>query len=378
MGPMSAAIPDLVIVGAGIIGLAHAVEAVHRGLTVEIVERDAEAVGASVRNFGHACITAQDPALLETAQASRRGWLRTAAQCGFWAPEAGAIVLARSPAEAALIEEFRDRRGTEAVRLLTADEVTSRLGGPARTPDPTIVGAALLPADLRVDPRSTVATIAAWLADQPGARLHWRTNAVRCTDAAVHTSRGVVRGRHVLVCVGHDLDLLYPKTAEDNAVERCRLQMALVRAPAGFVLDSAVLTGTSMLRYAGMAKLAAAASVRAELERGNPELLELGANMMFTRRPDGTLLIGDSHHYGLTAPPFLDEEVSAHLLGGISRILGVDRLDVLQRWQGVYASSGRTDVLRARHEPTVSSVTVTTGLGMTLAFGLAAETLDAL
>lgn len=375
---MNSAIADLVIVGAGIIGLAHAAEAVHRGLTVDIVERDAEAVGASVRNFGHACITAQGPDLLATAQTSRRGWLRTAAQCGFWAPEAGAIVLARSPAEAALIEEFRDQRGTEAVRLLTADEVNARLAGPARTPDPAIVGAALFPADLRVDPRTTVATIAAWLADQPGVRFHWRTNAVRCTDAAVHTSRGVVRGRHVLVCVGHDLDLLYPATAEDNDVVRCRLQMALVRAPAGYELDAAVLTGTSMLRYAGMANLPAAMSVRAELERGNPELLELGANMMFTRRPDGTVLIGDSHHYGVAAPPFLDEGVSAHLLGGIARVLGVDRLQVLQRWQGVYASSGRTDVLRAHHEPTVSSVTVTTGLGMTLAFGLAAETLDAL
>ena len=375
---MNSAIPDLVIVGAGIIGLAHAAEAVHRGLTVEIVERDSEAVGASVRNFGHACITAQGPALLETAQASRRGWLRTAAQSGFWAPEAGAVVLARSSAEAALIEEFRDARGTEAVRLLTAGEVNTRLAGPGRTPDPAIVGAAWFPADLRVDPRTTVATIAAWLAEQPGVRFHWRTNAVRCTDAAVHTSRGVVRGRHVLVCVGHDVDRLYPATAEANEVVRCRLQMALVGAPAGYALDSAVLTGTSMLRYEGMANLPSAVAVRAELERGNPELLELGANMMFTRRPDGTLLVGDSHHYGRTAPPFLDEQMSAQLLGGVSRILGVDHLQVLQRWQGIYASSGRTDVLRASHEPTVSSVTVTTGLGMTLAFGLAAQTLDAL
>lgn len=375
---MNTAIPDLVIVGAGIVGLAHAAEAVHRGLTVDIVERDDRAIGASVRNFGHACITAQGPALLETAQASRRGWLRTAAQSGFWAPEAGAIVLARSPSEAALIEEFRDERGTDAVRLLTADEVGARLIGPGRTPDRAIVAAAWFPADLRVDPRTTVATIAAWLADRPGVRFHWRTNAVRCTDAAVHTSRGVVRGRHVLVCVGHDLDRLYPATAEDHDVVRCGLQMALVRAPAGYALDSAVLTGTSMLRYEGMAKLPSADSVRIELERDHPELLALGANMMFTSRPDGTLLVGDSHHYGVTAPPFLDEEVSAHLLAGVSRILGADRLSVLQRWQGVYASSSRTDVLRVNHEATVSSVTVTTGLGMTLAFGLAAETLDAL
>lgn len=371
-------ISDLVIVGAGIIGLAHAAEAVHRGLSVQIVERDEVAVGASVRNFGHACITAQGPELVEIAQASRRGWLRTARLAGLWAPEAGAIVLARNRAEAALLEEFHESRGRDAVRLLSAAEAAGRLDGAGRSADPDIVGAAWLPADLRVDPRTAVADIAGWLAARPDVRFHWRTTALGCTDATVHTSRGPIRGRHVLVCVGHDLDRLYPATAEEYDVLRCRLQMALVDAPTGYDQDAAVLTGTSMLRYGGLAGLPSAVAVRAELQRHEPDLLELGANLMFTRRPDGTLLVGDSHHYGVSADPFIDEQVSEHLLDGVARVLGVPRLRVRQRWQGVYASSGRTDILRAVHEPTVSSVTVTTGLGMTLAFGLAAQTLDAL
>ena len=37
---------DLAIVGAGIVGLAHAVEAVRRGLSVVVVERDERATGA--------------------------------------------------------------------------------------------------------------------------------------------------------------------------------------------------------------------------------------------------------------------------------------------------------------------------------------------
>ena len=133
------AISDLVIVGAGIIGLAHAAEAVHRGLSVQIVERDEVAVGASVRNFGHACITAQGAELVEIAQASRRGWLRTARLAGLWAPEAGAIVLARNRAEAALLEEFHESRGRDAVRLLGAAEAAGRLDGAGRSADPDIV-----------------------------------------------------------------------------------------------------------------------------------------------------------------------------------------------------------------------------------------------
>ena len=48
---MGALESDVCVVGAGIVGLAHALEARARGLTVTVVERHERAVGASVRNF---------------------------------------------------------------------------------------------------------------------------------------------------------------------------------------------------------------------------------------------------------------------------------------------------------------------------------------
>ena len=44
---------DLAVVGAGIVGLAHAAVAHERGLKVVVVERATTIQGASVRNFGH-------------------------------------------------------------------------------------------------------------------------------------------------------------------------------------------------------------------------------------------------------------------------------------------------------------------------------------
>ena len=50
---------EVVVVGAGIVGLAHAYHARDLGLSVVVVDRDDHATGASVRNFGHGCVTAQ-------------------------------------------------------------------------------------------------------------------------------------------------------------------------------------------------------------------------------------------------------------------------------------------------------------------------------
>ncbi|MGJ3507451.1 TIGR03364 family FAD-dependent oxidoreductase [Enemella sp. A6] len=375
---MNDARSDLVIVGGGIIGLAHAFEAVRRGLRVQLIERDRRPVGASVRNFGHACITAQSGPLADLAMHSRVGWLRAAEEAGFWAREAGCVVVARSEAELAVLEAFRADRGAEDVHLLAADQVRDRLRSDDSEPDPRIVGGAFLPLDLRVDPRTTAPMLADWLAAHPLVDLHWGTHAHHVDSGVVHTNRGQVRGQHVLVCVGHDLDRLHPADAERHQVRRCRLQMALVDQPGGYTLDSAVLTGTSMLRYAAMAGTPAAVTVREELTAAEPELMAMDPNVMFTRRPDGTLLIGDSHHYDLTVDPFLEEDISERLLAEVATITGTNRWRVRQRWQGVYAHSPLTDLLVTTPAPGVTTVTVTSGIGMTLAFGVAGRTLDRL
>ncbi|KRE65472.1 MULTISPECIES: TIGR03364 family FAD-dependent oxidoreductase [Micrococcaceae] len=368
---------DLLIVGAGIIGLAHAFQAHQKGYNVRIIERDAKPNGASIRNFGHCCITAQDGPHLDTAYRSREGWLAAAKAIGFWAPEAGALVVARSQTELAVLEQLSDKRGNDSVRLLTADQTKDRLAS-AGSPDPGICGGAFLPADLRVDPRTAAPDIASWLQNQEGITIHWGTAVSEIQEGGlVRTTRGDFQADKVLICVGHDLDYLLPDLAARYQVQRCALQMAMAPAPRGYNLDSAVLTGTSMTRYDGFTTMPGADAVRQEIYNHSPELIDIGANVMFTRRPDGTVLLGDSHVYGQTIAPFQDEWMTARLVREIEKVLGAS-LTVTQRWQGIYASSPLTSLLVEDIDTTTTAITVTSGIGMTLSFGIAAETIDRL
>lgn len=361
---------DLLVVGAGIVGLAHAAEAVSRGLRVTVVDRDERAVGASVRNFGHVCTTAQSGRAHELALVAREHWLGLASRAGLSVVRSGTLVVARTAAELGVLEELAAARGSEQVRLLTADEVTLRL------PAVGVLGGALLPLDLRVDPRAALPALAGWLADQ-GVTFRWGTTVGAVGPGTVHTSYGEVAADAAVVAVGHDLDRLFPGVADEWDVRRCRLQMLEVDPPGGLLVEPALLTGTSMLRYGALAAQPSAAAVRTEIAERTPELLDVVMNLMLTQRPDGALVLGDTHHYDRTLTPFDDEELADLLLREGARLLG-SPLRVRRRWRGVYADSPRTDFLVAAPHPTTRAVAVTSGIGMTTALGLAPQVLDSL
>jgi FAD dependent oxidoreductase TIGR03364 len=367
---------DVLVVGAGVVGLAHAAEAADRGLRVMVVERDHRAVGASVRNFGHACVTAQSGELLDFALVSRERWLRYSRDGGFFSVASGAVAVARSQQELAVVEELSAAREPGQVALLSAAEVRERIGGAG---DPAIVGGAFLRDDVRVDPRAAVAGLATWL-ESRGVSFRWGTAYLGHEDGVVTTSRGPVRAARTIVCVGHDVDQLYPDLAEAHGIQRCGLQMALVERPGGRTITPAVLSGTSMLRYPAFVETRASDALRETMGATHPELVEIGANVMLTQRPDGSLIVGDSHAYDLTLDPFLEESTSDTLLAAVAQLLGEDGFTIRQRWLGIYASAP-DPYLVAHPAAGLTVVSVTSGVGMTISHGLAHRTwaeLDAL
>jgi D-hydroxyproline dehydrogenase subunit beta len=89
--------------------------------------------------------------------------------------------------------------------------------------------------------------------------------------------------------------------------------MALVEAPDGMVIDPAVLTATSLLRYSAFATTNAARALHDRMVTERRDLIDIDANVMLTQRRDGTPIIGDSHHVEPTTDVFMTEATTETL-----------------------------------------------------------------
>ena len=368
---MSAPHFDLAVVGAGVIGLAHAALARERGHRVVVIERTDRPVGASIRNFGHVGITTQDGEGLDHAVRGRAHWLRFAAAAGFWIKPAGTMIVARAEDEWALLHRFAEMRG-DAVELLTPEQTRAK----ASIQDPTLVGSAFCGNDLRVNSPEAIPSLARYLA-AAGVDFRFRTNVTGVSSGVVHTSRGSIEADKIVVATNHDLDMLFPEMAEEAGFTRCLLHMLETDAPAGSHFDPVILTGTAVMRYDGLSQHPEAASIRARLEAESPEMLEAFVNVKMSQRPNGRLVLGDTHAYAHTHSPFKEETLDDLLLGAFGRLLGAP-LTVRKRWHGEYASAAAEDFFVREPYPGVLVACVTNGTGMSTGMGFAESVLERL
>ncbi|ORA34669.1 TIGR03364 family FAD-dependent oxidoreductase [Mycobacterium aquaticum] len=362
---------DVVVVGAGIVGLAHAYHAHERGLSVAVVDHADGVVGASVQNFGHACITAQSGVARDYARLGRGHWLDLSRKAGFWSAEAGTYCVARHADELAVMHEFVPTRGEDEVVLLDREQILARIP----VAEAGVTGGMYLPNDLQVDPRTAAPSIARWLA-AAGVDFHWRTAATGFAEGVVNTSRGPISAGATFVTVNYDIDRLFPGLAERDGLIRCRLHMLRARMPLGFTLPAPLFTGWSLLRYSGFENLPSTADVADRLRAEYPGYVAIDLHQMYTPQPDGSLLIGDTHYRDVSAPVFQSEEGFTVLVDEARKLFGVNDIEISERWQGVYCSAPGQEFLIEEPIEGTHVVTVTTGIGMTTSMGLAQSNVD--
>ena len=365
---------DLVVVGAGVVGLGCALAAVRRGLKVVVVERDARANGASIRNFGFITVTGQQAgAMWRRARRTRDLWAEVADAARIPIRQTGLLVPVRRPEAAAVLEAFVQGEMGERCRLLDRAALADRA--------PELAGRELIaglwsPHELRVESREAIPALTRWLEAQ-GVDFRWSTAAHAVETGRVHTSRGPIAAKAVAVCPGDDLVTLFPDRLADAQLLRCKLQMLRLADP-GFPLSAPVMSDLGLVRYAGYAALPEAAALRARLEREQPEELAAGVHLITVQGAGGELVVGDSHDYGATPDPFGHAAVDRLILDEWSAVFGRPAPPVLERWTGTYAWSPHGPALIEAPLEGVALALVTTGAGASTGFAIGEEVVASL
>ena len=125
---------DLAVVGAGIIGLATALAGVRHGLRVVVIDRDAQANGASIRNFGFVTVTGQERgAMWARARRSREVWREIVASAGIPIVHTGLWMTARYPESIGVLEAFMATEMAEGCRLLDSRRSPPPISGACST-----------------------------------------------------------------------------------------------------------------------------------------------------------------------------------------------------------------------------------------------------
>lgn len=366
---------DLVVVGAGVVGLMTAYAARQRGLKVAVVERTAQIIGASIRNFGFVTVTGQRRGdHWRRAMKTRDAWLAIAPQAGIQVIHPGLYLTAQRPEALAVIEAFMRTEMGEGCELLTAAQTQARFGDAELGAN---LGALYSPHERRVESREAIPKLAAWLQAAQGVDFHWRTVVHGVDLPTVATSRGVLRADHCVVCPGHELNALYPEAIEQAGIRMSTLQMMRVRPALPMRLPAALMSDLSLVRYEGYAELPEAQPLLQRLQAEQGEHLKQGVHLIVVQSADGSLVVGDSHVYGDAEAPFGSTAVDELILDELRRVLpsaGSAGAVVTERWTGTYASAADV-VFKTSPSKGVALGIVTGGTGASTSYAFAEELL---
>jgi D-hydroxyproline dehydrogenase subunit beta len=233
------------------------------------------------------------------------------------------------------------------------------------------------PHELRIEPRDAIPRVAAWLAEAHSVKFLWNTAVHTAGVPRLQTSGGPVHAGAIAVCPGDDLATLFPERMSAHAISRCKLQMLRLESP-GFQMPGTVMSDLSLLRYGGFACLPEAPALRQLLQAQQGEYLHHGIHLIVAQGADGTLVVGDSHHYDTADQPFADAGVDALILEEYRSVTGRAAPAVRERWLGTYAVAASQAVLIDSPAPGVRLVVVTSGIGASTGFAIGEEVIEGL
>jgi FAD dependent oxidoreductase TIGR03364 len=366
---------DVAIVGAGILGLAHAYFAAKRGRSVVVFERTPRAQGASVRNFGMIWPIGQRAGIVhQTATRSRQIWKEMLDASGLRYRPTGSLHVVYHQDEADVAREFVERapgHGYTCTWLSPADVLKASQA----VNTAGLLGGIWSPTELTVDPREILAKLPDFLTEKYGVQFRFGLAVRSIQLPRIEAGSEIWNATQAVVCSGDDFESLFPEQFAGSEIDRCKLQMMRTAPQSNrWELGPSLAAGLTLRFYPAFE--ICTATLPKYKERVARELADydrFAIHTLVSQTSDGALTLGDSHEYGLAVDIFNKTEIDDLVMRNVREFLIAPDLSIAQRWYGVYAKHPEQPWVAIDVAPGVRIVTAVGGSGMTLSFGLAEQ-----
>jgi FAD dependent oxidoreductase TIGR03364 len=366
---------DDAIVGAGVMGLAHAYHLAMRGRRVVVFERSplsGGATGASVRNFGMIWPIGQPPGeMYELARRSRELWLNALQAAGLWYEPTGSLHLAYHDDEAETLREFIKVAQSNGVECQWLDPRKVSTKSSAVKSD-GLRGAMWSVIETCVDPREVIFNLPAWLNREYGVEFIFDSAVTAYNDRRAFAGGEEYGADNLYVCAGDDLQTLFPAVFHDSGLVRCKLQMMRSHPMQGdWRVGPMLAAGLTLAHYRAFQDCPSLPALKKRFADEMPDYVRYGIHVMVSQNGIGELTLGDSHEYDAEITPFDKHEIDQLVLRYLGAFFKAPKLQVASRWNGIYVKHPNEPYFVARPAAGVTVVTGVGGAGMTLSFGLA-------
>lgn len=337
---------DILILGAGIVGCACALELAQAGLSVGIVEPHAIGGAATAAGMGHVVVMDDSYPQLALTGFSRSLWQKLAPQLprSVEYESRGTVWVAADFEEMLEVHAKQRLYASSGIRSHVLDAQALVLAEPNLRPG--LAGGLLVPDDAVLYPPAAAAHFL-HLATQAGATLLHGNKAVRLQSSSVTLSDGTVHhADRVVVATGADIALL-----PWLPIHKRKGHLLITDRYPGFVHHQLVELG-----YLKSAHKVSADSVAFNVQP----------------RATGQLLIGSSRQYGAESPE-IESRIFAQMLDRAQQYMpGLAHLSGIRAWTGFRAATpDKLPLIGPTEDPTIFLAAGFEGLGITNAPGAA-------
>lgn len=377
---------DVIVVGGGILGIAHAYHCLQAGYKVALIEKDAFPQQATIRNFGQVVPSGMNLKWQRLGRESLRIYKEIQSKTDISVREEGSIYLANTQEEVQLIEELAsiNRDNSYHSELWTKDQCLARYPGLRKG---YVKAGLFFPEEVKVDPRVAAQRMINYCQSALGLVYFPHRTVVEISSGTGgqllrDNQGGNYRCKKTFLCGGTEFELLFPTLFSESDLIRVKLQMMETVPQKQQVIPGSVLSGWTIRRYESFHECPSFSRIKAE-EDAEAYQRKFGIHILFKQSPNGGVIIGDSHEYATvsTGESFsigTDNEINCFILSQAQRIFHLEDWQISRTWIGEYSQCKEQDIFNETIDRDIHVVTGIGGKGMTGSLGYAKENVSQL